>query len=293
MSSAPQVMRVVLMGKTGAGKSSIGNTLLGRDDFLAELGFSSVTFKCRWAEAHRFDTLLQVTDTPGVADTETSRSEDEVLKEVSKSIAVASPGPHVILMILRCDVRFTKGEYDAYLTLKKLFDENIRNYMIVVFTRIDTYGGPQESEKSLAKAIQSAPETLTKVLNDAGGRYCAVNNNAPRAERDQQARTIMSAMKNLVAQNRNAYFTSQLCEEVSKQVETVVQHRMETSHGALTHEVAVRETRQDIVAQRVEPSFMKKLLKTVGDAILPVIAYFVGAVAEKAANAALKKCSVM
>ena len=46
----------------------------------------------------------QVTDTPGVSDTD--RREDEVLKEVSKSVAVASPGPHIVLMVLQCG-RFT------------------------------------------------------------------------------------------------------------------------------------------------------------------------------------------
>ena len=47
---------------------------------------------------------VQVTDTPGVSDT--NRNEDEVLKEVGKSVAVASPGPHVVLMVFRCG-RFT------------------------------------------------------------------------------------------------------------------------------------------------------------------------------------------
>lgn len=44
-------------------------------------------------------------DTPGLCDTH--RPEQEVLREVAKSVAVAEPGPHVILMVLRCDRRFT------------------------------------------------------------------------------------------------------------------------------------------------------------------------------------------
>ena len=49
--------------------------------------------------------VFQLTDTPGICDT--NRSEEEVLREVGKSVAVASPGPHVVLMVLKCG-RFTK-----------------------------------------------------------------------------------------------------------------------------------------------------------------------------------------
>ena len=59
MSSARE-LRVVLLGKTGAGKSSLGNTLLGREVFLVECSFSSVTFRCQWAAAVRGDVALTV-----------------------------------------------------------------------------------------------------------------------------------------------------------------------------------------------------------------------------------------
>ena len=50
--------------------------------------------------------FVQITDTPGLCDTH--RKEEDILAEVGKSVAVASPGPHVVLMVLRCDRRFTE-----------------------------------------------------------------------------------------------------------------------------------------------------------------------------------------
>ena len=52
------------------------------------------------------NSVLQVTDTPGLCDTH--RVKEEMLDEVARSVAVASPGPHVILMALRCDMPYTK-----------------------------------------------------------------------------------------------------------------------------------------------------------------------------------------
>lgn len=50
--------------------------------------------------------VLQVTDVPGLSDTHLS--EKTVLKETAKSVALVTPGPHVILFVISGGRRFTK-----------------------------------------------------------------------------------------------------------------------------------------------------------------------------------------
>ena len=47
-----------------------------------------------------------MTDTPGLCDTH--ENQEKILREITKSVAVAEPGPHVILMLLRSDTPFSE-----------------------------------------------------------------------------------------------------------------------------------------------------------------------------------------
>lgn len=51
---------MLLLGKTSAGKSSLVNTLLGRQAFEVGRGLSSGTEKCQYADTMAGDKLLQV-----------------------------------------------------------------------------------------------------------------------------------------------------------------------------------------------------------------------------------------
>ncbi|KAK7100161.1 GTPase IMAP family member 4-like isoform X2 [Littorina saxatilis] len=291
--ASPAELRVVLLGKTGAGKSSLGNTLLGRDAFLVECSFSSVTFRCQWAPTLRDGVNLQVTDTPGVSDTD--RKEDEVLKEVGKSVAVASPGPHIVLFVLRCG-RFTEEEYQAYVTLKRLFGEEIKKFMIIVFTEADGLDGETEEEQmaSLREALSKAPTNMQEMLSDAEGRYFTVTNVAPFDQRERQARQLLAVMQELVAQNGGAYFTNKLCADVTTRVDDLVQKRVQKEH--VTPEIAATHTREAIVKEEEDSSFFKALGQIIKLAVVPVVGKFVGGAAKLVADAGLARisnCSVM
>ena len=58
--SEEEEIRVVLLGKTGSGKSSLGNTLLGRDVFHVARGMCSGTDRCQYSHCQRLGVTLQV-----------------------------------------------------------------------------------------------------------------------------------------------------------------------------------------------------------------------------------------
>ena len=149
-----------------------------------------------------------MTDTPGVCDTH--RTLEEVHREICKSVATVTPGPHAIIMCLRCDRRFTDEEYQAYEQLKKLFGEGLKDYMILVFNGVDQAGGKPDFEQ-MGQMIKN----LGRVLGDLGSddRILVFNNEASWENRVEQGDKLLNAVVSVFEANNRRYFTDAIMEK--------------------------------------------------------------------------------
>ncbi|KAK7491175.1 hypothetical protein BaRGS_00017612, partial [Batillaria attramentaria] len=157
-------------------------------------------------------------DCPGLFDT--NKTEDELHNAIVKAVIGTHPGPHAVLYVIKIG-RYTTEDFEVYSRLKHVFDANISNYMIVIFTHGDLL---EKTNKELKDLLSHAPKQLHQVVSECSGR-CVVFNNAAK-EKQRYVGQLLQEVRALKTQNGDQPYVCSKYANIAEGVKAEVYFRV-------------------------------------------------------------------
>ncbi|XP_056263418.1 GTPase IMAP family member 8 [Pseudoliparis swirei] len=205
----PRELRLLLLGWKGVGKSSVGNSILGRRYFES----GQETELCLRRQALVSGRRITIVDTPGWDWFSVRRTPKRIRQESQRGAALLRPGPHTLLLVLPVVSSLTARKRRTLLAhIETLFGDSACLHTMVLFSCGDWLG-----RTPIEEHILRGGRELQRLLEFCGNYYHVLDSKIPGKDRSVSA--LLDKMEEMIRENGDKAFlpiqTEWLSEESS------------------------------------------------------------------------------